>query len=689
MLVKPQNILLNNADTDRIETRCVLCTRFRVVQMGCHSHKMDNSMKAMPAAFLKAYAERPDSMQVPVSLPNKYQKSRVDRGEIVPGVMKGGFDLTFLTSALLEIPNAKESGRQVQWREFVEIRYRNEPKKPEGIGVAGKSRFHEQVTICGSILNRREDIIAFLDELRRDNGELGNLELNVYTGLHDTATLTEMCVMYVFAYELALPSMKIKKVCHSQWDLSPLYNEAERRIKILIEDVKPFLTGTEPKVLCELSFAQDESATITFDFETATQEAPGIFGDGVERPDAKVITKVRKRLAELSTEEFEHAEVLARKGLADFLVTFQRFAGPQLKSQRGVKQKNSVHLGGSLGKENERDFEIGQKVPITNDECEGNHGRYKQLHRGVTFVNLDNLESWALWRANKLNKALENGEIAQDVFYAAIYKTRRTMTRGARILKFAEINSERTKEQTAIRLARLEKVQAHLARLLLVSPCTSVIQVTTLIKEPSQFSTKSTEIGRLKEQWAYQRKVRHPKVKFPPSSKFGKEQLVDLIMQVVSFDFTTGLPFKYGTFDVAAAAATAATAAAAAGGSGGGREYVGEGGEAGGGGSASGGSTPDWFHTAEHVDEFMRTTTKATRRGATTKQSKEMRAQLKHLKQQGVPGCSLTLEGKQRTLQQLVDLLKEKLAERQPTRPEAPTQQCAPPLMDCQVHACD
>jgi hypothetical protein len=53
---------------------------------------MDNSMKAMPAAFLKAYAERLDIMQVPVSLPNKYQKSRVDRGEIVPGVMKGGFD---------------------------------------------------------------------------------------------------------------------------------------------------------------------------------------------------------------------------------------------------------------------------------------------------------------------------------------------------------------------------------------------------------------------------------------------------------------------------------------------------------------------------------------------------------------------------------------------------------------------
>jgi hypothetical protein len=529
--------------------------------MGCHSHKVDNSMKALLAAFLKAYAERPDGMQVPVFLPHKYQESRVDRGEIVAGVMKGGFDLTFLTSALLEIPNAKESGRQVQWKEFVEIRYRGVAKIP-----------------------------------------------------------------------------------------------------------------------------QDESATITFDFETATQEAPGIFGDGVPRPDPEVITKVRKRLAELSTEEFEQAEVLARKGLAHFLVTFQRFAGPQLKSQRGVKQKNSVHLGGSLEKENEGDFEIGQKVPITNDECEGNHGRYKQMHRGVTFVNLDNLEGWALWQANKLNKALKNGEIALDGFYAAIRATRGTMTRRAKILKFAEINSVRTKEANAIRDARLKKVQAQLARLLMVSPCTTLIQVATLIEGPSQFSMKNIEIDRIKDQWAYQRKVAHPTVKFPASSKWGKEQLVDLIMQVVSFDFTTGLPFKYQLFDVAAAAAAAA---AAAGGDGGGREGVGEGGEGGGGGSATGGATPEWFQTAEHVDEFMRTTTTATGRGAKTKQSNGIKAQLRHLRQQGVPGCSPTLEGVPRTLEQLVDLLKKKLAERQPTRPEAPAQQSAPPLMDCQVHACD
>ena len=81
------------------------------LQFGCHNHKVDNSLKPLSAAFAAVRSENPEWPQ-PIPLPNKYERSTVERGGAVPGVMKGAFDPIFLVSVLLANVNPKGIGIQ-------------------------------------------------------------------------------------------------------------------------------------------------------------------------------------------------------------------------------------------------------------------------------------------------------------------------------------------------------------------------------------------------------------------------------------------------------------------------------------------------------------------------------------------------------------------------------------------------
>ena len=236
--------------------------------------------------------------------------------------------------------------------------------------------------VCGV-----QAILTFLSLKEARNESLGNLEINARKALTDTATLMELAIMYIFSYEIVVPSMLCKEVFDDYWQLSDLYREVEKKVVELVVDPRPMLYGEHvfEEVECtliaaevELTFTYDEEGNVVCElvvvalesveayFNVRTRHAPFecIFGPAVRRPRSSPITHARDFLIDLPPARQTQALALLRAGLVAFMKTFQKFAAPQLKSQGGTKTGCSIHQGGTLLKEDRRFYNFNHKLKV-------------------------------------------------------------------------------------------------------------------------------------------------------------------------------------------------------------------------------------------------------------------------------------------------------------------------------------
>eukprot|EP00959_Pyramimonas_sp_CCMP1952_P230513 4818897-Pyramimonas_sp.AAC.1 len=60
--------------------------------------------------------------------------------------------------------------------------------------------------------------------------------MNVDIGAKDLPTQIEVAMGYIFAYEIAFPSLALKKKYDDMWELSVVYDSVEAKLEELIED---------------------------------------------------------------------------------------------------------------------------------------------------------------------------------------------------------------------------------------------------------------------------------------------------------------------------------------------------------------------------------------------------------------------------------------------------------------------
>ena len=109
---------------------------------------------------------------------------------------------------------------------------------------------------------------------------------------------------------------------------------------------------------------------------------------------------------------------------------------------------------------------------------------------------------------------------------------------------FAKQNALRDAATVALKEARDQKRSNMEQVLRRLRPCLTVADVETCESTQSEFSQELQPLNRLKQQWKHQKQVRHPNEKnFPHTSSMTKALLLDLLKQVVVWDFSA--PFLY------------------------------------------------------------------------------------------------------------------------------------------------
>ncbi|KAL1739797.1 hypothetical protein HDZ31DRAFT_15962, partial [Schizophyllum fasciatum] len=165
-------------------------------------------------------------------------------------------------------------------------------------------RFGSYGEAAGELLVHLQPYVEFLEFVRdkKDSGTWTNIELNVYTALHDEATLTELAVLALYSQLITYPYMRHVRVPESvalnAIDLGPLHADICAHCQHLADD---------PNLI--LAFEENSHLEATFD------------GEGYERPD--VVTAVQ-RLAEAG--RLPHLRELFVSFLKGAKVTWLRFS---------------------------------------------------------------------------------------------------------------------------------------------------------------------------------------------------------------------------------------------------------------------------------------------------------------------------------------------------------------------------
>ena len=186
------------------------------------------------------------------------------------------------------------------------------------------------------------------------------------------------------------------------------------------------------------------------------------------------------------------------------------------------------------------------QVAITNDASEGALGMMKQQLRKAPALRNDVAATRIKWRVNDTQGAINRGELASDVFNQAIPAGRQAQkfTKKDQRVMFAKQNALRDAATVALKEARDQKRSNMEQVLRRLRPCLTVADVETCESTQSEFSQELQPLNRLKQQWKHQKQVRHPNEKnFPHTSSMTKALLLDLLKQVVVWDFSA--PFLY------------------------------------------------------------------------------------------------------------------------------------------------
>ena len=208
---------------------------------GCCMHKEMNSVKGGNAAMM-VYWEK-EGLQGPVKLMNKDNAAAASggssaaqkrAGDVSQG---GGVKAANLAGALFNHKDDKK-GQQDTVRIFFESVIGYMIRFPD----TSNTRYQSHCEAAAVLLVYLPLFVEFLELVRdkKETGTFNHMEQNVYKALHDIPTLTELCVLVLYAQAISHPYMRQVRGPGQETTniltLGPLHEKVKAHIRQIIEN---------------------------------------------------------------------------------------------------------------------------------------------------------------------------------------------------------------------------------------------------------------------------------------------------------------------------------------------------------------------------------------------------------------------------------------------------------------------
>lgn len=160
-------------------------------------------------------------------------QAAADRAEEVS--QAGGVKLTSLAGAVFAHKD-KKKGQQDSLRYYLESTVGYMTRFPD----TSNTRYQSHCDAAAELLVRLPFYREYLEVIRdlKDSGTWTNIELNVYNGLHDIPTLTELCVLALYAQAILHPYMRLVRGSQAAetnlLDLGPLHDKVKTHCRAII-----------------------------------------------------------------------------------------------------------------------------------------------------------------------------------------------------------------------------------------------------------------------------------------------------------------------------------------------------------------------------------------------------------------------------------------------------------------------
>jgi hypothetical protein len=178
---------------------------------GCAMHKDMNCVKGGNAAMMAWWDE--NNVPGPMLLPNKYNAPALEQGEDSEDDTEteqnlssgGGVKLAGLAGMLFNNKNDK-IGQQDMHEQF--FRYKNIKKNK--FPDTGNTQYQSHCTAAEELIKHLSLYIEFMEWIRdgKDRPGFTNMERNIYKGLQDISTQTELVVLVLYAQSISHPYMR-------------------------------------------------------------------------------------------------------------------------------------------------------------------------------------------------------------------------------------------------------------------------------------------------------------------------------------------------------------------------------------------------------------------------------------------------------------------------------------------------
>ncbi|EIW58834.1 uncharacterized protein TRAVEDRAFT_101714, partial [Trametes versicolor FP-101664 SS1] len=400
------------------------------VHAGCCMHKELNAVKGGNTRLMGYWAKA--GVQPPILLMNRDNDAATRAGSVAKAQAEerscgGGVKLAELAGALFRHKDDKK-GQQDATRFFFESTLGFQFSFPD----TSNTRYQSYCEAAGELLVHLQYYRGFLDIVRdkKDSGRFNHLEHNVWKGLHDAPTLTELCVLALYGQAISHPYIREARGPQdgltNHLSLGPLHDRVKAHIARLIANP-------------ELLFAPDAS------YETGSLD-----GRLWERPE--VIVSIHQLMPKLPNLRDAFIEFLRGS-----LETWERFTA-------------EFAPGGTIAKLSALQRELAW-MPSTNDENEGALGAYRIGARDSPNMSLGQHNARHMYKLNDTSTYIATSATREEHrFYrreariidsSGLEKKRRAdiAAESERVAKKRKGEREARAAKKAARRAKLESVQ--------------------------------------------------------------------------------------------------------------------------------------------------------------------------------------------------------------------------------------
>lgn len=220
------------------------------VRGGCCMHKDLNAVKGVNTRLQAFWSRTGHTPILLMNRDNDTASTSTDprtRQRAAEKSCGGAIKLVELAGAIFRHKDDKK-GQQDSWRYFSETRL----GYPITFPNTSSTRFGSYVEAAAELITHRDLYLEYLEIVRdkKDSRSFNHMEHNVYLGLQDLPTLTELCVLALYGQVISRPYMRqVRRGDTNHWDLGPLHDRVKTLLRMLIENpdliLYPDLSSTD------------------------------------------------------------------------------------------------------------------------------------------------------------------------------------------------------------------------------------------------------------------------------------------------------------------------------------------------------------------------------------------------------------------------------------------------------------